>query len=142
VRCCVIVATYLHILVCLLLAANSINSHIPLQHIRVIFCLLLTANTDTGWRRLIGSPKLQITFHKRATKYRALLRKMTYKDKGSCESSPLCNSQMPVQHIHMKSCATYTYEFVYFLQPRQLRARYIFAIHTCDLVCAPRSQHD
>jgi len=44
----------------------------------------------TGWRRLIGSPKLQIIFHKRATKYRALLRKMTCKDKGSYESSPPC----------------------------------------------------
>ena len=47
--------------------------------------------TRTGWRRLIGSPKLQIIFHKRATKYRALLRKMTYKDKGSYESSPPCS---------------------------------------------------
>jgi len=37
----------------------------------------------TGWRRLIGSPKLQIIFHKRATKYRSLLRNMTYRDKGS-----------------------------------------------------------
>jgi len=44
----------------------------------------------TGWRRLIGSPKLQIIFHKRATKYRALLRKMNNKDKGSYESSPPC----------------------------------------------------
>jgi len=35
--------------------------------------------------RLIGSPKLQIIFHKRATEYRALLRKMTYWDKGSYE---------------------------------------------------------
>jgi len=42
----------------------------------------------TGWRRLIGSPKLQIIFHKRATKYRSLLQKMTGKDKGSYESSP------------------------------------------------------
>jgi len=42
----------------------------------------------TGWRRLIGSPELQIIFHKRATKYRSLLRKMTCKDKGSYESSP------------------------------------------------------
>ena len=41
----------------------------------------------TGWRRLIGSPKLQIVFHKRAIKYRSLLRKMTYKAKGSYESS-------------------------------------------------------
>ena len=46
----------------------------------------------TGWRRLIGSPKLQIIFHKRAIKYRSLLRKMTCKDKGSYESSPPCNN--------------------------------------------------
>jgi len=46
--------------------------------------------SHTGWRRLTGSPKLQIVFHKRATKYRSLLRKMTYKDKGSYESSPPC----------------------------------------------------
>ena len=45
---------------------------------------------DTGWRRLIGSPKLQIIFHKRATKYRALLRKMTYKAKASYGSPPPC----------------------------------------------------
>ena len=45
---------------------------------------------NTGWRRLVGSPDLQIIFHKRATKYRSLLRKMTYKDKGSYESSPPC----------------------------------------------------
>jgi len=47
-----------------------------------------THNIHTGWRRLIGSPKLQVIFHRRATKYRSLLRKMTYKDKGSYESSP------------------------------------------------------
>ena len=46
----------------------------------------------TGWRRLIGSPKLLIIVHKRATKYKALLRKMTYKDKGSYESSAPCNT--------------------------------------------------
>jgi len=40
----------------------------------------------TGWRRLIGSPKLQIIFLIRAIKYTSLLRKMTYKDKGSYES--------------------------------------------------------
>jgi len=43
-----------------------------------------------GWRLLIGSPKLQIIFHKRATKYGSLLRKMTYEDEGSYESSPPC----------------------------------------------------
>ena len=33
---------------------------------------------------------MQIIFHARATKYRSLLRKMTYKDKGSYESLPPC----------------------------------------------------
>ena len=52
---------------------------------------------DTGWRRLIGSPKLQIIFHKRATKYRSLLRKITYKDKGSHESSPPCKGDTTLE---------------------------------------------
>jgi len=54
---------------------------------------LSLSTASTGWRRLIGSPKLQIIFHKRATKYRSFLRKMTYKDKGSYESSPPCTTQ-------------------------------------------------
>ena len=56
------------------------------------FELRCNAIADTGWRRLIGFPKLQIIFrvHKRATKSRSLLRKITYKDKGSYESSPPC----------------------------------------------------
>ena len=66
---------YFILVVCLCAAQNS---------------ALSTKSRGTGWRRLIGSPKLQIIFHKRATKYRALLLKMTYKDKGSYESSPPC----------------------------------------------------
>jgi len=50
----------------------------------------IPSNAATGWRRLSGSSKLQIIFHKRATKYRSLLLKMTYKDKASYESSPPC----------------------------------------------------
>jgi len=52
----------------------------------------LCTHSATGWRRLIGSSKLQIIFHKRAIRYRSLLRKMIYKDKGSYESSPPCLS--------------------------------------------------
>ena len=37
---------------------------------------------STGWQRPIGRLKLQVIFRKRATKFRALLRKMTYKDKA------------------------------------------------------------
>ena len=56
------------------------------------FSVFQPALHDTGWRRLIGSPKLQIIFHKRATQYRSLLPKMTYKDKGSYESSQPCRN--------------------------------------------------
>jgi len=45
----------------------------------------------TGWRRLVGCLKLQMIFRKRATDYRALLRKMTYKDKASYDSTPPCS---------------------------------------------------
>ena len=45
---------------------------------------------DTGWRRLIGCLKLQVIFCKRATNYRALLRKVAYEDKPSYASSPPC----------------------------------------------------
>ena len=48
--------------------------------------------SHTGWRRLIGSPKLQVIFRKRATNYRALLWKVTYEDKGYYESSPLSHT--------------------------------------------------
>jgi len=45
---------------------------------------------DTGWRRPIGCLKLQVIYRKRATNYRALLRKTTHKDKASYGSSPPC----------------------------------------------------
>jgi len=44
----------------------------------------------TGWRRLIGCRKLQVIFCKRATNYRALLRKMPYENKASYDSTPPC----------------------------------------------------
>jgi len=47
---------------------------------------------NTGWRRLVGCLKLQVIFRKRATNYRALVRKMTYEDKASYGSSPPCTS--------------------------------------------------
>jgi len=49
-----------------------------------------SASDATGWRRQIGCLKLQVIVRKRVTNYRALLRKMTYKDKASYESSPPC----------------------------------------------------
>jgi len=72
-----------------------VHTHV---HICGIHTYIYTYIHTTGWRRLIGSPKLQIIFHKRAIKYRSLLRKMTYKDKGSYESLPPCNTEI-CRHI-------------------------------------------
>jgi len=69
-----------------------------MTHSYVSQSMYVTWLSTTGWRRLIGSPKLQVIFHKRATKYRALLRKMTYKDKGSYECSPPCRQDLPRLH--------------------------------------------
>jgi len=60
------------------------------------FCMFLIENTmynhfqATEWRRCIGCLELQISFCKRTTNFRALLRKMTSKDKVSCDSTPPC----------------------------------------------------
>ena len=51
---------------------------------------LILLHGTTGLRRLIGCLKLQVIFRKRATNCRALLQKMTYEDKASYGSSPLC----------------------------------------------------
>jgi len=42
------------------------------------------------WRRLIGCLQSQVIFRTRANNYWALLRKMTYKDKASYDSTPPC----------------------------------------------------
>jgi len=53
----------------------------------------------TGWRRPIGCLISWITFHKSATKYRALLRKMTYQNKASYESKPPCARDLNLSYI-------------------------------------------
>jgi len=71
-----------------------------------------------------SSPKLQIIFHKRATKCRSLSRKMTYKDKGSYESSPPCTPRLLtwcagwqcrlcVQGLMNGSIYVYIYMYIY-----------------------------
>ena len=48
------------------------------------------SKTGTGWRRLIRGLNLEVIFRKRATNYRALLRKMTNEDQASYDSMPPC----------------------------------------------------
>ena len=51
---------------------------------------VLSGEYGTGWRRPTECHQSQVIFCNRATDYRALLRKMTYKDKASYGSSPPC----------------------------------------------------
>ena len=49
-----------------------------------------------GWRRPIECLKVQVIFRKRTTNCRALLRKMTCKDKASYGPSPPCMGWLPL----------------------------------------------
>ena len=78
----------------------------------------------------IGCLKLQVSFCKRATNYRALLGKMTYKDKASSVSSSPCRSlfilttffssvclfQVSQVKVYVRVCclalSNYTFEFI------------------------------
>jgi len=61
--------------------------------------------TITGWRRPIGCLKLQVIYRKKATNYRALLRKMTWKDMASYGSSPPCTFErrIAIKSFRMRS---------------------------------------
>ena len=78
---------------------------------------ICVAVRGTGWRRLIGCLKLQVIFCKRATNFKALLRKMTYKDEASYGISPLCNVLRCLlvnthTHTHIYICI---YLYIYIL---------------------------
>jgi len=62
-------------------------------------CSIFSGICHTGWWRCIGCLKLQISFRKRAIDYRALLRKMTYHDKASYNSTPPCAFKIVSTHI-------------------------------------------
>jgi len=84
--------------VCLCLCVCSLRAPGPLCAGDVIVCVQCVrvcthtqtvcacVNVHTVWRRLIGCFKLQVIFRKKATNYRALLRKMTCEDKASYDS--------------------------------------------------------
>jgi len=55
-----------------------------------VFLFSVASLIFTGWRRLTGCQRLQVVSCKRATNYRALLRKMTCQDTASYGSSPPC----------------------------------------------------
>jgi len=78
----------LHMYIC----KRALHLH---MHAVECWCTHSQAFTHTGRRKPIGCLKLQVSFRKRAINYRAILRKMTYKDKASYASSP------PYVHVHI-----------------------------------------
>ena len=60
---------------------------------------------ETGWRRPTGCLKLQVIFCKRATNYRALLRKMISKDRAYYGSSTPCMTDTTAKATPPKSAA-------------------------------------
>ena len=66
--------TYIHVCVCV----RCVCVRVYIQQL-ISWC----------WQRCIGCLKMQVSFGKRATNHRALLRKITYKDKASPASSTL-----------------------------------------------------
>jgi len=68
-------------------------------------------DTHTGWRNPTEHLKLHVIFRKRATNNRALLLKMSYKDRASYGSSPPCTCKhaytphgRQVLHPYMQTC--------------------------------------
>jgi len=100
----------------------------------IYVCILLKLHVSIGCRRLIGSPKLQIIFHKTATKYTSLLWKMTYKDKGSYESSPPCSKcvYIPSICVYMPSMCVYIPSICVYIRvyiPGELMRRSCFRVN-------------
>jgi len=103
-------------------------AHIWLSHI------IYRNKSRTGWRILIGCLKLQVIFCKRATKYRALLRKMTYEDKAAYDSTPPCtkfrrNSKSCHKHM-IGSWLGHVRTYVTWLIPYTCVT---WLIHICDM---------
>ena len=79
------------------LSLSLAHTH-PLQHdCRSTDTLPIILDRATEWRRCIECLNLQFSFRKTATIYRALLQKMTYKDRTSYASSPPCRT-IPVKN--------------------------------------------
>jgi len=67
----------------------------------IALCVCVHYHYLTKWRRCTGCLRLQVTFRKRATNHRALLRKMTSNAKASCGSSPRCTCVCPLRVSYM-----------------------------------------
>jgi len=104
--------------------------------------LLLKGPTSTGYRRLIGCLKLRVIFRKRATNIRALLRKMTCKDKASYGFPQPCKTLRKVAGsqpmcICMYACVCiYMYVYIFFCNYIHVGISYMYVLNcVCILPC-------
>ena len=81
----------------ILVYTNTVSEYGCTHTILARHLLMYADKMRTEWRRRIGCLKLQVIFRKRATNYRALLWKMTYKDKASYDfTAPRIDSRRQV----------------------------------------------
>ena len=94
--------------VCCINRFHIVSRLLQMEYIDVLCCSVLQRDavccinrcpihfwaTCRGWQRCIESLMLQVSFRKRASNDRFLLRKMTCKDKAFCASSPLCSCSL------------------------------------------------
>ena len=73
------------------ICTSTLILYISLIECRISLDICKRILSVSGWRRPIRCLKWQVIFRTTATNHRALLRKMTYKDKASYGSSPPCN---------------------------------------------------
>ena len=124
---------------------THVNTHISIHiYIYTYICMYIY----TGWRRPIGCLLLQVMFLKRAINSRALLRKMTYKDKASYGSSPPCTRITHIQRVwqnmlqnntETRSVAVYVHKYVRTQTHKHIHTHmYVYThTHTHTYVCIP-----
>jgi len=113
---------YTHMFICM--CSNSradIHTHTNILYM----CIRRIART--GRRRLVGSPKLQNISHKRATKYRSLLRKMTIKVRDPMSlRHPVYTFAYPYIHQNVYMC---TYQSILFTNVDIITSGAMRAVH-------------
>jgi len=84
----------------------------------------------TGWRRCIGCLEMQVSFRKRATNYRSLLRKLTIIHTGW--------QKMQVKHEHL---SRHTWVNHYFYESIITLCNVRYPVHLCYLIWVMQVKH-
>ena len=106
---------------------------------------IVQIDANTGWRIPIVCLELQVIYRKRATNYRALLRKMTENDKASYDPTPPF-SLMHAQYTLILSCRyTYTHlhihSHLHFSNASAQATVHVDATNSMHAQCTPTFSH-